>query len=372
MSKSQILRTLVNKRLTAAAEEIFALFETTIAEYERELIRSRDEIQRKQKLLEAAVSPSVLQQQQLGAGDHIPSTSLDQEITKVVIKEEPEEHSVKQEGDELPVPVQVSPSVCVKTEEASQRQHRPAEQGEVLNPEPLSLSERLDHTDRNDHWQISAAPFSFLVAQETLADRNHYIQAPQNLYAPETSATINNMDESGTSEGDETKKHQCSVCNKRFTRKQHLDLHRRVHSGEKPYSCTICERTFALKGTLEVHMRTHTGERPYSCSICKKTFTQTSALTSHRRTHTGEKPFSCPTCKKTFGQKVHLEVHMRSHTGERPYCCSFCSKPFADSYNLKIHMRVHTGEKPYKCSVCQKGFTVSSNLRAHERTHTTS
>ena len=57
MCKSlQSLRALVNERLTAAAEEIFALVERTIAEYEEELCRCKEENQRKQQLLEKALS----------------------------------------------------------------------------------------------------------------------------------------------------------------------------------------------------------------------------------------------------------------------------------------------------------------------------
>ncbi|KAM6919916.1 uncharacterized protein PEZ65_011942 [Lycodopsis pacificus] len=46
MSEVQMLRCLVNQRLTAAAEEIFGLFERTIAEYEEELSRSKEENER--------------------------------------------------------------------------------------------------------------------------------------------------------------------------------------------------------------------------------------------------------------------------------------------------------------------------------------
>ena len=44
MSGTQLLRLLVNERLTAAAEEIFGLVEKTIAEYEDEAVRSKREI----------------------------------------------------------------------------------------------------------------------------------------------------------------------------------------------------------------------------------------------------------------------------------------------------------------------------------------
>ena len=52
MSKVQTLRVVVKQRLTAAAEEIFELFERTIAEYEEELCRHR-------KLLDAVLQPQV-------------------------------------------------------------------------------------------------------------------------------------------------------------------------------------------------------------------------------------------------------------------------------------------------------------------------
>ena len=54
-----MLRVLVNQRLTAAAEEIFVLFERTIAEYEEELCRSKEEKERQRKLLDAVFNPQL-------------------------------------------------------------------------------------------------------------------------------------------------------------------------------------------------------------------------------------------------------------------------------------------------------------------------
>lgn len=45
MSKVQMLRAFVSQRLAAAAEEIFGLFERTIAEYEEEIGRQRSLLQ---------------------------------------------------------------------------------------------------------------------------------------------------------------------------------------------------------------------------------------------------------------------------------------------------------------------------------------
>ena len=60
MSKVRMLRALVKQRLTAAAEEIFGLFETTIAEYEEERCRSKEENERQRELLDAGVFISKL------------------------------------------------------------------------------------------------------------------------------------------------------------------------------------------------------------------------------------------------------------------------------------------------------------------------
>ena len=59
MCKVQMLRALVKQRLTAAAEEIFGLFERTIAESEQEVCRLREDNERLQKLLDAVFKPQL-------------------------------------------------------------------------------------------------------------------------------------------------------------------------------------------------------------------------------------------------------------------------------------------------------------------------
>lgn len=59
MSKCQMLRALVTQRLATAAEEIFGLFERTIAEYEEELFQSKVENDRQRELLDAVFKPQL-------------------------------------------------------------------------------------------------------------------------------------------------------------------------------------------------------------------------------------------------------------------------------------------------------------------------
>eukprot|EP00063_Salmo_salar_P023481 XP_013998316.1 PREDICTED: uncharacterized protein LOC106570466 [Salmo salar] len=59
MSKIQLLRGFLNQRLTAAAEEIFEVVEQTIAEYQEECFRTKEENVRLQKLLDIVIKPVI-------------------------------------------------------------------------------------------------------------------------------------------------------------------------------------------------------------------------------------------------------------------------------------------------------------------------
>lgn len=169
--------------------------------------------------------------------------------------------------------------------------------------------------------------------------------------------------------------HQCSECEKKFTRNFQLKLHMNsVHGlGDGPlYQCEVCSKVFASRHSLRYHeTSSHSTIRPFACEICDRRFVLRTQLCSHARMHTGEtKPriYACNICSKTWPTKSDLRTHMRSHDkdmSKRPHKCDKCDKAFFTRGHLSSHHLVHTGEKPYACNYCVKSYQSVGNLNNH-------
>ena len=75
---------------------------------------------------------------------------------------------------------------------------------------------------------------------------------------------------------------QCDICLKLFTTGNHLEVHRRIHTGERPYVCKICGQGFRQKITLKDHETTHFSGKPFECDKCGSKFKQRRILRQHQ------------------------------------------------------------------------------------------
>ncbi|XP_044028054.1 zinc finger protein 2-like [Siniperca chuatsi] len=427
MCKVQMLRALVKQRLTAAAEEIFGLFERTIAEYEEEVGRRLLEVRVKPEINRDDVCKFIVSKEEEVLPEQQEwSPSLDQDPEPPHIKEEQEELWISQEGEQLRgleeaditkfpfAPVPVKSEEDEEKPQSSQLHQSQTEQMETgANGEDCGGPGPARNSDPDTHLQ-----------PETDDETEDSSEPERKGQSGLNSLKDNNRCNTGE------KPFRCSECGKLFSQNSNLKTHMRIHTGEKPFSCSLCGKRFIQKAHMTQHMARHTGEKLFSCSVCDERFTWLYQLKNHKcvgrrasqlhqnqteqmetgaggedcggpgparnsdpDTHlqpdtddktgdasepktevpvsdidlnNGKKLFSCSECGKTFGRKTHLREHQRCHTGEKPFSCSICKKCFSWRRQLQRHTRVHTGEKRLSCSVCDKMFNWPYQLRIHQ------
>ena len=110
----------------------------------------------------------------------------------------------------------------------------------------------------------------------------------------------------------ETRKDWCDECQKEFSSKFSLKVHRKaIHEGIK-FPCDYCEKEYPRVTSLQVHIRTvHYGET-LTCDICSKIFARKGSLQRHiQSTHEGIR-YPCNQCDYQASDKSNLKKHIKS------------------------------------------------------------
>nr|XP_046231071.1 gastrula zinc finger protein XlCGF53.1-like isoform X2 [Scatophagus argus] len=325
MSSVEYLRQFVIERLTAAAEEIFGVFNKTIVEYEEEVDRQR-------RLLAVVWKPEIklhrieLPQQHVCKEEELLTEQqlCNQERSSAVDQEDPEPPQIKEEEEEL----------CTNQE-----------------------GEQLVLKQETESFMLTPA----YEENEQSEDQNVYLNPDETENAAQSECVVNmSVSSSVVSEANSDVKLLCNNSDAAESRDQNGGKHEdsQQHKSHK---------NVHNPSTLKTHSSSEAGKKAFICDYCGKDFKYKSVFQIHLRVHTGEKPFSCSSCGKRFSRRSTLNIHFRVHTGEKPYVCKTCGKRFAFSGSLSDHKRVHMGEKPYSCKTCGKGFRRSGHLTAHVR-----
>ena len=169
---------------------------------------------------------------------------------------------------------------------------------------------------------------------------------------------------------DETRqKIKCDKCNKSFSTRTTLEVHRWNCGKTKEFKCDICDTAFKSPYVVQVHFYQSHKEKKFKCETCSETFAVKKRLKSHEEKCGAKDGHNiCNKCEKAFRTAKLLRTHtIQMHEGKK-FKCAICGKGFILKDKLKAHMAIHSNDRPFKCRLGGCGFASKTlgNLKKHE------
>nr|XP_061781748.1 zinc finger protein 235-like [Nerophis lumbriciformis] len=405
-----MLRELIRKRLIAAADEIFELFERTIASYEEELSRTREEKARHRQELEDMYKTHIVIQSE---EDQQPA-HIKEEAKDLWTNEEGEGLLEAEEEDIGKLPLTV---VSVKAEDDEDE----PQAADLFSP--LADSDETSHSHREDDgddgreslssdtdcegdlrahtgMELSDCPekksdVQLLIGRQEVRPpppprdsaalereepRVKEEEEEEDVWTTQGGQGLLGLTEvpltgvslkSGGEESPESSQFHHRPCGEdrgaESPRRQTTEGDGDQRGGP-PADKILGSDDAETPPTLGHRKTSHTAKNGFTCSVCGESFSCQSRLKKHTRAHAGAATWTCSLCAETFSLQTRMRAHMRTH--EKPFACSVCGRKFARKSILKRHTLTHTGEKPFACPLCGRGFSQKSCVVSHVRTHT--
>ncbi|XP_042277340.1 zinc finger protein 2 homolog isoform X3 [Thunnus maccoyii] len=257
MSSVQCLREFINERLTAAAEEIFRVFQKTIVEYE-------EEINRQSRLLDIVWKPEIklhrielLQQHVCEEEEVLTDQQLcNQERNSCLDQEDPEPPQIKEEQEEVYTSLEGEQLVLKQETETF-----------MWTPTCEESDNSEDQTEDSDEIQSAAEKehvVSMLVKSSVVSEPNGDDQLLSH-----NSHVLESQDHKGGKHGDsgstgnaETEPKKRHHRRKNPTNNEENSttskIHSNIYTGKKSLKCNTYGKAFQCKSNLNKHLRVHT------------------------------------------------------------------------------------------------------------------
>lgn len=158
----------------------------------------------------------------------------------------------------------------------------------------------------------------------------------------------------------------CDFCNEIFNTQRSRTQHYLIHFSETEATCPTC-KTIVPGNELKKHFMSH--EKRYRCTVCEKCFTKKGQLDIHRGVHVRKGMELCNDCPKIMYKKVDIENHKKAHTKEQRFICNVCKHESPNKYQLKLHLRKHSRIMPYRCDYCPARFRYRPSILHHLKEH---
>lgn len=150
----------------------------------------------------------------------------------------------------------------------------PAPPSECVQLEPLVLQQLQSQFLLNDH----VIPSSLIQ----LDDGTLLNLKSSDLDFGDISV-LNNENNNKAMPKEKVRNFECDICHKKYTSKDVLRKHKKIHGVNRKFPCSKCDKGFDIQGDLEKHEEVHSGGRPYACLYCSNTFSREQGLSTHMK-----------------------------------------------------------------------------------------